>query len=201
MSTRRRFLQLSLLGTGALALGGLGLGLRPGRLWEPDRPLKVLTQRQYSTLIAFALAALELDPSMPSPEEVELGIFLDAQLAEGPPSFAKEVCQGLQLLENALPGFLLEGRTKPFTALDPVLRRAVIRRWAEGRYPLQRQLIRGLSALVSVAYWSSPKVWPHVGYPGPPPVPWVDPPPADPPPEDDVSIDSSANPPAEEGAP
>ena len=55
--TRRRLLGIGLVGTAALALAGVGLGLRPGVQTAPETELLVLSPTQFSVLAALVFAA------------------------------------------------------------------------------------------------------------------------------------------------
>ncbi|HET9451941.1 MAG TPA: hypothetical protein VFO83_13715, partial [Aggregicoccus sp.] len=55
-----------------------------------------------------------------------------------------------------------------FTRLSPEAQDAVIADWRDSGLALRRTGFQALRALAAGAYYSSPRVWPAVGYPGPP---------------------------------
>jgi hypothetical protein len=73
------------------------------------------------------------------------------------------------LFENALPNFLFGLRTTPFTLLSADEQDEVLKEWMTSRVPLRRTGFLALRTIVMSAYYQNPKVWPAVGYPGPPP--------------------------------
>jgi len=79
-----------------------------------------------------------------------------------------EVQRLLLLFENALPNFLLAGRTQPFTQLPVELQERVLLEWRDSRITLRRSGYLALRTLVNAAYYASPAVWPALKYPGPP---------------------------------
>jgi hypothetical protein len=170
--TRRQILTGGLLGAAALAVGGIGgaaaLGLRPGILRAPPRPPQVLDPAEYSVMAAVADRMVRgegLDA-----EALEVALRVDDILATLHPAAVAEIRQVLVLLENALAGFLLEGRTVPFTAAPPAVQDRVLAGWAEARIPVFRTAYRGLHGLCMAAAWSRQDLYALVDYPGPPPL-------------------------------
>lgn len=166
--SRRRLLQVSAGGALLLALGGVGLALQPTAPRTPPGPLQALSPRQYAVLVAVAEVVLPPRAGLPTAEEVGVAAKVDALLARLHPGVAAELGQALLLLENALPGLILDQRARPFTQGSLEERTRVLERWRTSRLKVRRQVVRGLSALVSSAYWSDPRTHAFVGYRGPP---------------------------------
>lgn len=152
-----------------LALGGVGLALRPGAdVALPSTVLQVLTPRQYGILVALADRLCPGGPGRPSASEVGVASKVDALMAVLHPADAAELCQGLLLVENALVGLILDGRPTPFTRLDPAEQDAVLRTFRSSRLPIRRIVYKALRGLVAASYWGDPLLYASAGYPGPP---------------------------------
>ncbi|MGZ3429573.1 MAG: hypothetical protein ACXVCV_23140, partial [Polyangia bacterium] len=74
----------------------------------------------------------------------------------------------LLLLENALAGFVLDGRARPFTRLSPDAQDEVLADWRDSRLALRRSGFAALRKLTQAAWYAAPEAWADVGYPGPP---------------------------------
>lgn len=166
--SRRTLLQVGVGGTLVLALGGIGLALQPTAIVAPPGPLQALSPRQYAVLVALAETVLPPREGLPSTHEVGVAAKVDALLATLHPGVATELGQALLLLENALPGLLLDGRIRPFSQASLEERTRVLERWRTSRLTVRRQVFRGLSALVASAYWADPRTHAYIGYKGPP---------------------------------
>ncbi|MCB9664599.1 MAG: gluconate 2-dehydrogenase subunit 3 family protein [Alphaproteobacteria bacterium] len=166
---RRAFLGLGLLGGAALALGGVGLALQPGVARAPATPLQALSPRAFSVLAAVADRVCPGGEGAPGAAEVGVAEKVDALLATSPPTFRTDIEQALLLLENALPGLLLDGRARPFTACDAATQDATLEAWQTSSLGLRRQVYKGVRGLVVAAYFGSPETYRSAsGYPGPP---------------------------------
>jgi hypothetical protein len=169
MPTRRSILGLGLGGAAVLALGGVGLALRPGAGGPAPEGLQALDPDAYRVLEAFAARVCPGSTSgFPSAAEIGLARKVDAHLATMHPADVAELRQALLLLENALAGFLLEGRTTPFTASSPAVQDRALAAWRSHRLGVLRKAYKGLRALCATAYYSDPRVFAAVGYRGPP---------------------------------
>jgi len=164
--TRRRFLKRGLLGGFLLATaGGLGLGLWPTRQdANPRRALKLLDERGFAILAAIAARTVRV----PGADPIEIAHRVDETLSLGVPEARKDFTQLLLLFENALAGFVFDGRAKPFTRLSPEAQDAVLLSWRNSRVALRRGGYHALRKLTLAAHWSNPDHWAAVGYPGPP---------------------------------
>ena len=169
---RRRFLKRTLAGAGiVLGAGGLPLALRATRLrpLPPGAALRCFTPAEYSIVADVAdrmLAGLPAD--QPTPEQVGVALKADALMALSDPDTQKDFKQLLGLFDNALAGFLFDGRTAPFSALDAAAQDRALRAWRDSRLPLRRSGFQGLRRLCLAMYYSDPRSYPSLGYPGPP---------------------------------
>ncbi len=168
--TRRVFLRRALIGTAAAAgTGGAGLALWPGRrLPSPGAPLRFFTEAEYSI---FAIVADRIVPAVhgqPSAADVGVAAKADALLAKAAPHTQTDFKRLLGLFDNALASFVLDGRATPFTRLSPAEQDAALIAWRDSRLPLRRSGFEGLQRLAGALYYSDPRAYPGVGYPGPP---------------------------------
>jgi hypothetical protein len=172
---RRKFLAKGLLGGALLAAGGTGIALRPTRLGpRPRRPLALLSPAEHAVLAAVAARLVPgpgASPAWPSAEALECAEKIDALMATTPPTMGVDFKRLLGLLENGLFGLVTTGRPTPFTALAPSAQDARLESWRRSRLMVLRSGHAALVRLVHAVYYSSPEVYPLVGYPGPPVVP------------------------------
>jgi hypothetical protein len=163
---RRGFLQLGLAGGALLALGGTGLHLWPGeRMHRPRGPLLALDEEEFAVLAAAAARIVVA----PGADPVTIAHAVDETLTFGPPEAAADFKKFLGLIESALAGLLLDGRSpKPFTRLDAAGQEAVLYQFRDSRLVLRRSGYQALRSLCLGAYYASESSWAVVGYPGPP---------------------------------
>jgi hypothetical protein len=166
--SRRSILRYGLFGAGLLAVGGVGLGLRPGTVRLPARPLKALDERGFSTLAALADRVNPGGGGAPAAHELQVAEKIDDLLATCDPGLTAEISQALALFENAVTGLLFDGRPTPFSAATPEQQDAAIESWRTSRLHLRRQVYKALRTLCASTYYASPESWASVGYPGPP---------------------------------
>lgn len=169
VASRRRFLQVTLAGAGLLAVGGVGLSLQATVPVAPSQPLRALSERGYSILVAVADRICPGGGALPSARELDVAGQVDALLATLHPGVAAEVEQVLALLENAAFALVMDGNPRPFSASSPATQDRVIEGWRTSRLSVRRQAISALKGLVSSAYYADPRTHAGVGYPGPPP--------------------------------
>lgn len=165
---RRSLLKKGLLGGALLALGGgAALALRPGReLPLPPEGLRVLSAREYAVVDALARRMAPVAVGFPDPtRDVPTALHVDRLLAAGDAGAAREVRQLLGLLESALGGFLLGGRTQPFTQLDGAVQDAVLAEWRDSGLAVRRTGFLALKTLVLGAYYGDPRAQAATGYP------------------------------------
>jgi hypothetical protein len=173
---RRGFLKKGILG-GALLLigGGAGLALRGTRLGKPARqPLRLLSPGEHAVLAAVAARVVpgEAAPTTwPSSQAVDCAGKIDALLALAHPAVGEDFRRLLGLFENGLAGLFIHHSPTPFTQLGAADQDARLEAWRRSRLTLLRSGYQALVRLVHAAYFSSPEVYPLMGYPGPPGVP------------------------------
>ena len=166
--SRRTLLTWGLAGTSVLAVGGGCLLLYPGVESTAARPLKYLSPKAFSALAALVDCLCPGAPGLPSGRELLIAEAVDEQLATMDPGVAGELHALLAVMENALPGVLLDLRFQPFSTLSPERQREVLEGWKTSQLHLRRMAFKGLSTLVNAAYWGHPQTFGHHGYPGPP---------------------------------
>lgn len=165
---RRRFLQLGLGGTVVLAVGGIGLGLRPTRLRPQTPELKVFNDKEFAILWAIAQRICPGGDGLPTIDDLQVCQKLDTLFSRMAPRDQKDIKLALNVFENAVAGLVLEGRITPFTQLEPEAQDQVLARWRGSRLETARVIYRSVRDLVAGTYWGDPKCFAAVGYPGPP---------------------------------
>ncbi|MHB1846081.1 MAG: gluconate 2-dehydrogenase subunit 3 family protein [Deltaproteobacteria bacterium] len=169
--TRRGFLKRSLLGGASLALAGsLPLALRRTALRAlPSEPLRLFNPAEYSVLAAIADRVVPVTrPGEPSAQEIGVAQKADALLSRADRDTQNDFKQLLGLFDSALAAFLLDGRTRPFTALSPTEQDRALAQWRDSRLPLRRSGFQALQRLCAALYYSDPRTAQTVSYPGPP---------------------------------
>ena len=163
---RRTFIRRGLFGGLLLAVGGaVGLGAWPTvRRYSARRPLRALDGRQFAVLAAVAARTV----TAPGADPLTIAERVDAQMALAPPEVRADFGKLLLLFDNALAGFLFDGRPQPFTRLSPAAQDAVLAGWRDSRLALRRSGYAVLRKLTQAAWYASPEAWADVGYPGPP---------------------------------
>jgi len=136
----------------------------------PPADLKVLNPRQYSILAAIADTLCPGGPGLPDAETLQVAQKVDHLLDRLHPADAREFCQALALMENALTGLVFEGRFTTLSASSPETRLRALDGWRTSGLTLRRKAFTAVSGMCMGAYWSDPRVYAFVGYPGPPPL-------------------------------
>lgn len=166
--SRRTLLKYGLAGTALLAAGGVGLALRGTHLRAPSRELAVLSPQEYSILAAVADRICPENGNFPAASTIGVAEDLDELLRISDPAVGEELGLVLRLVENALPGLLLDGRFTTFTGSDPALQDRILEGMRTSRILARRTMFKALNGLVGATYYGNPAVWPAVGYGGPP---------------------------------
>src|SRR5512140_312853 len=168
--SRRTVLKRGLLGGAALLLGGGAfLELRSTRrVPPPPEGLLVFDELEYSTLDAVSRRIVDPLPGAPTADEVRVAFNADRVMALADPGTQRDMKRLMRLLENALVGFFLSGRTLPFTRLSPQQHAALLRSWRDSSLALRRTGFEAIRTLCLAGYFGSPKSWPAASYPGPP---------------------------------
>ncbi len=162
--SRRRLLRLSLAAGGFLLMGGAGLLALRGRAPRVGG-LRALTDQEYRTLSQLARALFPEGGGFPvGASTVDLARAFDAFLADEPDWNREDLGRALFLLEYGPVVF--ERRLRTFSRLSPEERLAHFESWAEGG-PLRRQVATAFRKFLSLVFYDTPAVWPHIGYDGP----------------------------------
>lgn len=169
MVTRRQLIKVGIGGAVVVAAGGGGLLLLQDTvLRSPRRALRALTADQFSVLAAVADRIAPANDGFPSAWEVEVPEKVDELLSRVHPANAQEIGQALGLLESPAAGLLLDGRTTTFTAASPDDQDAILAAWRASDIEVRRKAFKAINGLCNAAYYASPEIYPHLGYPGPP---------------------------------
>ena len=165
---RRTLLKLGFGGTALLAVGGVGLGLRPTVYVPVKGKLTHLNARQYSVFYAMADAVVSPSDEMPSIGDLDVVETIDGMLSELHPDDVSQLLQAVGLPENALTGLLLDGRFHTFTSASRAVRVEILDGWRSSRLSVKQQAYTALHALCVAAYWGNPTAYQFAGYMGPP---------------------------------
>jgi hypothetical protein len=167
----RRNLMLGGLGAAAVAgLGGLGLALQSTvRGPAPSDALQVLTLDEHAIVAAVARRVCpEPGPDVPGADAIDVGLLADRLLASADEHAVADVKTVLALFESGLVGAVFLERARPFTALSPTDQDRVLLAWRGSSVLLRRSVYRALASLCTSLYYADPRVFPGIGYPGPP---------------------------------
>jgi len=170
MVSRRTVLKFGLGGAALFAAGEVGLALLPTKIVAPAEPLRILTAKQFSVLASVAEAVVG-GGDLPTAAELRVAEKVDLTLSTVDVRVSEELALGLGLLESAAAGLLLDGRVRPFSQLSLERRQALLGSWRSARLAPLRSAFKAVHGFVSAAYWTSPEVFPAMGYPGP--QPWL----------------------------
>jgi len=166
--SRRSLLRLGLAGSAVLAVGGIGLSLRPPVAVPSPGPLRVFSAREHSICAAIADTMCPGGVGLPTATELGVAAKLDALLSTVHPGVGKEIRQVLHLMENPLAALAFDGRLTPFSHLSAADRATALELWRTSSLGVRRQAYKGLHGLINAAYWGDPRTYGHGGYPGPP---------------------------------
>jgi hypothetical protein len=177
---RRRFLKRGLFG-GALLVGAgsLPFVFRTTRRGDaPRAPLQLLSADEYAVFAAVAARIVPgdgADASWPRAEALDCAGKVDALMATVHPEVGRDFRRLLRLIESGFLGALTAGSPRPFTRASAAEQDARLEAWRRSRFALLRSGYQAVKRLADAAYYSSPEVYPLVGYPGPPLVPQLPP--------------------------
>lgn len=181
---RRGLLRKGIAGGALLAIAGLAGVFRwsgRGGVGAPRGPLRLLTPEEHATFAALAeaivpgegaavLAGAGSGTSWPSATDVDCAGKADALLAACHPSIGRDFRRLLGLFESAAFGLVVHGRPTRCSRLGAAGRAARLSAWRRSRLTLLRTGALALTRLAHATYYSSPEVYPAIGYPGPPEV-------------------------------
>jgi hypothetical protein len=171
-TSRRKLLQGS-LAFGALVVTGSGLALLRTRGYSvpPDRAaaLRVLSAWQwvFVTHAARRIAAPDRphDPSIPTPDEVDVAGFIDGYVAAMPPALRRDLLRGFAYVEHVAPLGL--GHLSRFTRLPPEEQDEVLASLETSDLELLRGTFEAIKSLVFMGYYRDARTWKILGYEGP----------------------------------
>jgi hypothetical protein len=166
--SRRDVLKYGVIGALVVAAGGAGLALRPTRAAIPAEALRVLDADEFSVLYAIAETCCPKNGAFPAASELHVAEKIDLLLSRCEDGTVSDIKKLLALVENALPGLVLDGRFSTFTASSPETRTAILEGWRTSRIGFRRTVFKALTGLVGATYYAQPEIWGAVGYPGPP---------------------------------
>ena len=173
---RRRFLKRGLFGGALLVLGGaLPFVFRTTRRGSAPRgPLRLLSADEYAVLAAVAARIVPgdgADARWPRAEALDCAGKVDALMATLHPDVGHDFRRLLRLCESGLVGTLTAGSPRPFTRASAPEQDARLEAWRRSRLAILRSGYQALKRLCDAVYYSSPEIYPLIGYPGPPSVP------------------------------
>lgn len=183
METRRGLLKKGLAGAALLAAASaVPVALRRTKVGKTPRGLQFFTPEEYAIwsavaarILATDVTAASRDPGErgtpapgPSPEDIDVASKADAFLAPLPESDRKDLKQLLALFDNALFSLVSFGPARPFTAMSAADQDAHLRSWETSRLAVKRTGFQVMKRLCCAVYYSDPRTYATVGYPGPP---------------------------------
>lgn len=169
-ASRRNVLKAGLLGTAALALGGVTLGLR-GTVMRaaPAHGLALLSLKEYAVLTAIAERICPAaGDGAPGATALDVAAMIDQRLATAEADVQGGIKLLLGIFENALTGALFGERLAPFTQLDAAAQDRVLAAWRASTVAFRRTAFGALNGLIGSTYYGDARTWPRLGYAGPP---------------------------------
>lgn len=181
--TRRGLFKKTLAGAALLAVAGaIPVALRRTRVGVTPEGLRFFTPEEHAIWTAMAARILALDATAssrdpaqegtaapaPSPAGIDVAGKSDAFLAPLPEGDRKDLKRLLALFESALFSVLSGGPARPFTAMQAAEQDEHLRGWQTSRLALKRTGFQAMKRLCCAVYFSDPRTFASVGYPGPP---------------------------------
>jgi hypothetical protein len=166
--SRRRFLEVGLLGTATLALPGCLRTPEPRR----DLGLQALDGAGAETVAALApvilAGALPAEGTARTQAIREVVDAFDRAILGMPPSVQSEVQQLLGLLAMTLARGPLTGIWRPLREATAEEIAAFLEEWRHSRFDLLRAGYQALNQLTLACWYGLAESWAATGYPGPP---------------------------------
>jgi len=158
--SRRELLRTGFAGALLVAFGAL---LPSGcQTYSPiARPLKFLSRKEFAVVTRAAVRILGL----PDERGDEIGGFIDALLADFPPTTQSQARLMLRVVEHGT--HLFDLKPKRFTRLSSSDQDAYLRGWMESSLGARRIVFRALKTLAALGYYAQPSSWEAIGYDGP----------------------------------
>lgn len=176
--SRRTLLKGSLAGAALLAVGGAAIALQRSRLRAlPGEALHVLTPQEYAVLAAIAERMLPRAkpadtatgmPAVPGAQNIDVALLADRLLETVQSDVVDGIKLALGVIESGLTGALFFERVRPFTQLEATEQDRVLLAFRDSKVGLRRTIYRSFAGLTGSLYYGDPRVWPSVGYAGPP---------------------------------
>ena len=165
MITRRTVLKFGLGGAAALAVSA-AVPL-PALAGPPSGDLQVLSARELQVLEAIAERVAPGGDGFPPASELGVAALIDQTLVQLDPGDAEDLRSAIRLFDSPLTLLLVSGSARAFTRLSAAEQDAFLESWRTGS-DLQRKVFKAVHGLCATAYWSNPRIYEGVGYPGPP---------------------------------
>jgi len=162
MLSRRDILKAALATLAVSGVAGAAVSLQRSATY--DRPLKVLDPAQAGTVKKLAEAVVPTEGTWP---DVDVVGGVDDLLASLPEVVVAEVLMAMGLLESPLVGLVLDGRPRPFSQLSTAEAAVAFDDWGQSALEIRRTAFMALRGLVVSCFFADPRVYSHMGYPGP----------------------------------
>jgi hypothetical protein len=105
------------------------------------------------------------DPSIPTPDDVDVAGFIDGYVARMPPALRRDLFRAFAYVEHVAPLGL--GHLARFTRLPPERQDEVLASLATSGQDLLRGAFEGIKSLVFMGYYRDARTWKILGYEGP----------------------------------
>jgi len=151
-----------------LCVAGGGFAIRRGPVLSIPEGLQALDPHSYTTLVAVADRMCAAKGDLPTASEVQVAEQVDLLMGRMDPHDVRDLLRVLRWLESPMSGGLFHRGGQPFSAWDPVTQERMLESWRTSRWRVDRTAFDALHGLCQAPYWAHPKLWPHVGYDGPP---------------------------------
>ena len=166
---RRTLLKFGVAGTALLAVGGVGVSLQSSApAPQPVDGLRVLSDQEHAALHAIAEALLPGTRGFPTAAEIGVATKVDTALSHMHPSDVFEIKMIIRMMENGLFNFVFNRNLRPLSRQTVEVRQSILDSWRIGKPWPTRAMFKSIHDLCAASYYTDPRVFPHIGYPGPP---------------------------------
>lgn len=167
--SRRTFITAGVLGAAALATAGWLRGPHAPGSGIPRRALDADAEAIVGAIIPVMLAdALPSAPEARAPAIAQTLAAVDVAIAGLPPAARAELAQLFALLALPPVRMGLARVAEPWPAASATDVRRFLDRFRDSSWTLLRSAYGAMHQLVFAAWYSDPRAWPAIGYPGPP---------------------------------
>ena len=167
--SRRRFLQVGLMGGAALATAGAWSAWRVAdRTRDEGTPLRPEGRAVLGALAPAFLAGV-VPAATWTPEYTKA--FVDRMattIGALDPNARRELRQLFALLDVGAARIALAGTWRPWATMDATVAAGILTRWRYGRSALMTSAYQAMHDIVLGTWYAAPEAWPAIGYPGPP---------------------------------